>query len=733
MAIDPYAACPGGTGKKIKFCCDDLTGDLEQIDRLVEGDQVSAALEQVERLLAKTPGRACLLATQVKLQLATRKFAEAAASSQAFLAAFPDNPLALGHAAVTAAIAGQIQEAAAQFDKAREAAGTEISTDLVRIAATLVQAGAQAGHTGFAQGLVEWMVDKSLGTAEEQRLLASVVGSAGVPAALRTKVHLESAPADSPWHADFETGLKHAQAWRLGKALTAFRSLKSVAGQSRELFTNVAVLCEMLARPFEAAEAWLAVAGLPVTPPDDAVEATGRAIALETEADEDRSPTIPYERRSATLVLGPEGSAALDLLEDKLRHDGHFEPAPFDRSQWTARGAVPPRSAWRVFDTAPTADTPARLVATVLIFGKQTDQEPVATLQGFQPDVATARAVLEPVLGVTFGEPLAATLPAATPTNWLRGAQFRTALPAMPAAGAPAGQPSPVDTMLAKESAALWQRFIERWPDTALPELLGKTPRAALGDTVGARRVAALVGEGEATARSRDESAAWTSIRTRLGMPAPAAIEAARPLEAAPPLRWHRLDFAKVDLDQLRGVFITALDAGFDLAAERSARALIARADATLEDRWEAWSMLEERAASTVEKLEVIGHLREIATTLKVSDGMIDVAELRVRLQRGDQAEIAKLLDGLRRDHARDQKVLEALAQVLMEAGIDLPGMMAAQAAGGMPTGAASAGVVPGASAAATPAASAGIWTPGSPQPQAPGQPAPKKTIWTPG
>lgn len=731
MAIDPYAACPGGTGKKIKFCCDDLTGDLEQIDRLVEGDQVSAALEQVDRLAAKHPGRACLMATQVKLQLATRKFAEAAASSQAFLAAFPDNPLALGHAAVADAIAGRIQEAAAQFDKARDAAGTEISADLVRIAATLVQAAAQAGHTGFAQGLVEWMVDKSLGTAEDQRMLAAVVGSSGVPAALRTKVHLESAPAESPWQADFETGLKHAQAWRLGKALTAFRSLKSVAGQSREVFTNIAVMCEMLARPFEAAEAWLTVAGLPGTPADDAVEATGRAIALETEADEDRSPTVPYERRSATLVLGSEGAAALDLLEDKLRHDAHFEPAPFDRAQWTSRGAVAPRSAWRIFAAAPQADAPARLVATVLIFGKQTDQEPLATLQGFQPDVATARAVLEPVLGVTFGPPLAATLPAATPTNWLRGAQFRTPPPTMPSAGTPAGQPSPVDTMLATESAALWQRFVTDWPDAALPELLGKTPRAALGDAAGLRRVAALVSEGEATARTRDESAAWTAIRGRLGMLAPGQIESPRPLDAVPPLRWHRLDFAKVDLDQLRGVFITALDAGFELAAERSARALIARADATPEDRWEAWSMLEERAASTVEKLDVIGHLREIATALKVSDGMIDVAELRVRLQRGDQAEIARLLDGLRRDHSRDQKVLEALAQVLMEAGIDLPGMMAAQG-GGMPAGAMPVGGVPGGPAAA-PAAPAGIWTPGSPQPQAPGQSAPKKTIWTPG
>ena len=46
MAIDSYAPCPGGTGKKIKFCCSDLVGDLEQLDRLIEGDQITAALDQ---------------------------------------------------------------------------------------------------------------------------------------------------------------------------------------------------------------------------------------------------------------------------------------------------------------------------------------------------------------------------------------------------------------------------------------------------------------------------------------------------------------------------------------------------------------------------------------------------------------------------------------------------------------------------------------------------------------
>jgi len=729
MAIDPYAACPGGTGKKIKFCCPDLTGDLEQIERLVEGDQTSAALEQVERLAAKHPGRACLMATQVKLQLATRRFAEAATTSQAFLAAFPDNPLALGHAAVSDAIAGRIQEAAAAFDRARESAGTDISADLVRIAATLVQAAAQAGHTGFAQGIVEWMIDNSLGTAEEQRLLAAVVGSSGVPAALRTKARLEEPPADAPWRAEFDAGLQHANAWQLGRALAVFRGLKGVAGRSRELFTNIAILCEQLARPFEAAEAWLTVADLPGLDADDAIEATGRAVALETEADEDRSPVVPYERRSATLAQGGEGAAALDLLEDRFRHDGRFEPAPYDRSQWTSRGAVPPRSAWRVFETVPTADAPARLLATLLVFGRQTDQEPLATLQGFQPDVAMARPIVEPLLDSRFGEPLAATLPATTPTNWLRGAQYRVAPLSPPATGVPAGEPAPLDTMLASQSAALWRRFVERWPDTPLPELLGKTPRDALREPAPARRVAALVSEGEATAHGRDETAAWTEIRTRLGMPAPATIEAPRPLETVPPLRWHRLDLERIDLDQLRGVLVTSLDAGFELAAERSARALVARTDSTPEDRWEAYGLLEDRATTTVDKLAVIGHLRELAGKLKVSEGMLDVAELRARLQRGDQTEIMRLLDRLRRDHARDQRVLEALAQVLMEAGVDLPGLMAAQAGGGLPMAAGKPGTLPQAAAST---AAGGIWTPGGTQPSAPASPAEKKTLWTP-
>jgi len=739
MSIDTYAPCPGGTGKKIKFCCADLVGDLEQLDRLVEGDQISAALDQVQRLDSKHPGRACLLATRTKLELASKKFREATTTSGRFLEAFPDNPLALGQAAVTEAVAGRIQEAAALFDKARAAAGSgsddgakNILPELVRIAGTLVQAAAQLGHVGFAQGIVDWVIDTGLGTPEEQRLLAAIVGSSGVPVALRTRSRLEPPRGDAAWCADFETALGHAQQWRISKALTGFRSLKTVAGESRELFTNIATLCEMLACPMEAAEAWLTVSRMPGISGDEAIEAAGRAIALETEADPDRSPQVRFASIAAPLAVpsGEEGVTALELLEDKLRHDPACEPAPFDRSAWVSRNAVPPRSVWRIYEEAATAQTgPAglpRLLASLLLFGRQTDREPEAVLQGFAADVNAARPIGARLLGCTF--PAAVELegmPATSPTNWLLGAQFRLPAPTPPTAPPAAGAPSLFDTLMQEQADAVCARFTAVWPDTPLPELLGKTPREAVADPQGRRRVEALVLEGQATSRRHDVAAAWTAVRAALGLPEPSPIESERPLDEVPPLRWHRLDMRRLSLDDLRGVLVTAADAGFESAAERAAEAITTRADATPQDRLESFGILEERATSSVRKLELLAEMRRLAKELGGTTGMLDVAELRIRLQRGDQAEIAQLLDRLRRESGRDSRVLQALAEVLAEAGVDLSALAGRAASGGMPAGAA-AGIP--AAAATEPGK---LWTPGG-ETAAPAT-GEKKTIWTPG
>jgi tetratricopeptide (TPR) repeat protein len=742
MSIDSYAACPGGTGKKIKFCCGDLVGELEQLDRLIEADQIAAALEQARRLDEKHPGRACLLATRTKLELGSKNLAEAAATSRRFLDAFPDNPLALGESALTEALAGRVQEAAALFDKARERAASvgeggaaphgvgDPAAELARIAATIVQVAAQAGHIGFAQGIVDWMVDRGLGSAEELRMLAAVVGSAGVPVALRTKVPLIELTGDSPWRFEFDRGVAHARQWRLEKALTTLRSLKGVAGDSLELFTNIAVVSEMLARPMEASEAWRTVARTAGVSADEAVEATGRAIALETEATPDRSPQVRYTSVAAALAVPPgeEGVTALELLEDTLRHSTVCETAAFDRSAWVAREAVPPRSVWRVYEDRPAEGPPPRLLASLLVFGRQTDRDPQAVLQGFTPDVATARPICERLLAAEFA-PAADVpgMPAVTPTQWLLSSQFRMPPPTPPAVPPQPGEPAVIDRLLAEQMAAVRERFVAVWPDEPLPELLGRTPREAVKDAEGRRRVEALVVEGEATSRSRAIAAAWTALREPLGLPRPADITNERPLEEVPPLRWHRLEMSGLPVDELRGLLVTATEAGFDAAAERAAEAIIARSDALPQDRLEAFGVLESRAESTSGRLELLGRMKDLVRELRGNVGMLELAELRIRLQRGDQSEILQLLERLQRNHARDPRVMQGLAEVLMEAGVDLSAV-AGRAAGG---GAAAAGVpTTGGLGPAATAEPGKLWTPGGESAAGGGE---KKTIWTPG
>lgn len=726
MPLDPYSLCPGGTGKKIKFCCHELLGDLEQIDRLVEGEQIEAALAQVVRLAEKHPGKACLLATRTKLELAAKKFNDAAVTSRAFLEAYPDNPLALGHAAVSAALVDNMQEAASLFDRAREAAGAEVPDDLVRIAMTLVQVAAQVGQFGLAESTIEWLTEKALGSEEERSLLAEALLSAGLPPALRIRVPLATPPDDSPWRFEFDAAIKHAAAWRLGKALKTFNSLKGVAGDSAGLFTNIGLLCERLARPLEAAEAWLKVADLRASSnaaagADEAVEATGRAVALEGQANPERSPVIRYE-----VLRGPL-AGDIDLLEDALRKDVHFEASPVDRSRWVSRGAVPPRSSWRLYDV-PTGDaageTGQRLLGNVLVYGKQTDHDAEVTLQGFAPDLHEAKPLVEGPLACTLvaGEQ-AAGLPSATPMVYLASGQFRMIPPDTPPAPPAAGEEAPIDALLAQQQGYVARRFAAAWPDTALPELLGKTPREAVaagGES--RRRVEAVVNEVEATDQIPTGRDVWPALRQEVGLPVPAVIESATPLGEVPPQRWLRLDLTNVEADHLRGLLVTAAEIGYGLAAERVAEELLSREDITDADRWQAYGVLESRARTTVQRLDILTKIRALASAVKADEGMLDVGELRIHLQRGDQAAFTQVLERIRRLHGQNPRVAQGVAQVLMEAGIDVNALAAS---GGMQAAAG------GSAAPAAPAAEqAGkLWTPGSDPAGGSGE---KPAIWTP-
>lgn len=103
MPLDAYSLCPGGTGKKIKFCCPDFLDELQIIDRMLEGEQYLACLQRVEQLLQRHPDRACLLAMKTTLLRVTGKPEEARAAAAVFLERHPDNTTAMAESAVLTA------------------------------------------------------------------------------------------------------------------------------------------------------------------------------------------------------------------------------------------------------------------------------------------------------------------------------------------------------------------------------------------------------------------------------------------------------------------------------------------------------------------------------------------------------------------------------------------------------------------------------------------------------
>ncbi|MEM7313672.1 MAG: tetratricopeptide repeat protein, partial [Planctomycetota bacterium] len=101
MTSDQYQTCPGGRGKKIKFCCGKNTQtELDKIGRAIEGQQYEAALQQLDKMIADDPQRECAWAVKCTMLLKTGRMEEAKATIDECLKIAPDNPVALAELSV---------------------------------------------------------------------------------------------------------------------------------------------------------------------------------------------------------------------------------------------------------------------------------------------------------------------------------------------------------------------------------------------------------------------------------------------------------------------------------------------------------------------------------------------------------------------------------------------------------------------------------------------------------
>lgn len=655
MAIDPYSLCPGGTGKKLKFCCHDLLNELDKIDRMLQGGQQQACLDYVAQLDAKHPGRACLQTTHSMLLHNLGQDAEARRVAEATLEAQPGNPVALAAKALAlmeeeggaAAAVRTIHQAVAASDELPR----RVFDTLELIAQGLLVDGrpmAALAHFLFMAAL-----DPQHQPTAEAVMRINMAHQ--VPAPVKDVVfHFEPAPANAAWKADYDSAAKLVAQLKWIEALDRLSELAQRVPDAPLVLLALGRLRAYLADNEGAADALHHLATLAV-PLDEAVEAEELAQLLD-----ERATQATIDEILASYSIGD-----FDEVADKLGRSPQVVRAQAEQVDWGDRDDPPPRAVFTLLDRplpenaeGLTLETAPELLATLLLFGRQTDREPRLGILVPRPRLAQAREVLTPIVGDLFGEAASEEVVGGhAAESW--GLSGRLYLPA------------PITREAAARLAKEHQRrmLVERWPRAAHPALNGQTPEQAARDPGQQVAVLAIV---DLLEQELERWGHFDELRARLNLPQPRPLD---PRSAAinklPLVRLRRLDVAKLSDDELRAAYFRALTTSMHVATRRLGHELLSRPSAVTDD--DAASVHGMLAMLEPESEEALAHLSE-ARRLREASGKstasVDLQELSLRIERGEPDEVARLARRIQTVHRNEPGVPEEMLRILYEAGI---------------------------------------------------------------
>lgn len=706
--MDPYSLCPGGTGKKVKFCCPDLHHELDQVERLVAGDQRGACLDLVDKLLAKTPGRACLMTTKAMLHMGAGEREPARQVLQELLAQQPSNPVALAYLA-TIINQEDPPKAVLLLQQAIEASAGQMT---VPVAEAIVDVGAQLLVRGnFLAARAHLSVARALLPDDEgvQELWARMYASPELPPIIKISQRLVPCRPDAAYAEEFKRGLDlaHKALWR--KALVVFEGLGEREPRSAEVWRNLAVLRGSMADTPGAVAALHRLATLDL-PEDEAVEAEALAQHLDPAAAQDRVeeltvtfPVVDLER--AIVALGANRQFA------KL----HVDP-----TEWTEANLPPPRMGVSILHVPQVdaveglaVDQVPRVIGEAYLFGRETDREARLELEADALNLPTIEplltAALDGAIGPKSGQEVNGMIPRTRlAMNWVWRLPDAT-------------RPEEFRRLLAEQRTHVVTRI---WPDEPQGALGGKSPRQLAGDPAAQIKLrAALLLFEQAVAQDHDD-AQFVALRQTLGLPQPAPLEpSAVPVAEALLSQLPRYTVGSLSDDELLDAFVRASGAGLLTAIRKLGRELVARPalDARV-DKAEILGRLAALSESPDEKLALVTEARQVAERSGRSSAPWDLAEMSIRLVRGEAEEFIRLVNHVQTMHGNEPGVRESLLQILIQAGLVGPdGRLRVPAPG-------AAGELAGAGAPTAQPAASGLWTPDSES--APGK---KSSLYIPG
>ena len=315
--MDVYALCPCGSGKKVKFCCQAVMGEMDKVARLHETKQSAQALSVLEKLSEIHPDAPIVAITRAQLLMEERRFDEAATTMRDFLKDNPDSSHGIGLLAYARFMDVGFQEAKPEIHRAfqicQQSSPDVIGSLASQIADDVFYSSSMSAreHLGLALRLTQDQEERQTLFQELMR----IDGSAEIPFPLRGVHSLETIEGPEGTAKDLKTAhrLSALGCWEIAAKL--FDKLNEQIEDNWALWKNIGLCRAWDANNRGAAEA-LRKASEFAPSHEVAVECETIAQLLELS---DVEGQMPVKAARYKLTSTSQGLSKLDACDRAVR------------------------------------------------------------------------------------------------------------------------------------------------------------------------------------------------------------------------------------------------------------------------------------------------------------------------------------------------------------------------------------------------------------------------------
>ncbi len=477
MPIAPYDPCPCGSGKKIKFCCQAIVGEMDRVTKMEENNQQRMALQALSRLEEKHPDNPWVLTRKASLLFDDNQAEEARLILKRVIDANPDHTFATALYAGAMFVAESFLSAKPAIYRAFQrcsAACPEIVGSLA-----LGIAGEMQTQGRFMAARQHLALAMRVSAPENRQqiflLLLEIDGNGQIPYPMRGGHQLVEYQGEEAAQADAGKAMRLSQIGCWEAAANIYTKLAEEQDTNPALWRN-AGLCRAWDGDEQAAAKALHRAAELIDDFSSAVECETLAQLLDLNTTDDRVQFIQSQYRVETvskLLTDLDGSDRLVRAEREENADDENSPAV--------------AGIYRILDRVPTLAEGEELTSeniptvlgqiTVFAAEKRTGEAPecvIVAQEGADHDAA------DQLLTEIAGDDIKPVPPEEADDDPVIDWIPREMLGLDPRWFVPAGTPIKESRQLTRQH---FENFVNNvWTETELSILGGKTPLQAAGN-----------------------------------------------------------------------------------------------------------------------------------------------------------------------------------------------------------------------------------------------------------